>query len=140
MADRYAADAASGDGSRVWRRDGRAMFAGVCAGLAEDLDLPLPVVRMVAVLFWFLPTGLAYVGLALILRRREGARVSPRPGRVAARTAAGTGGRVAAAPTAGDWALLRHRFEMLEPRLGRIEAFVTAPEFELHRDFRRMGD
>ncbi len=136
---------------RVWRQDEGAMAAGVCAGLAEDLDLPLPLVRIVALLFLILPTGLAYLALALLLRRRQ-----PRhPGRTgwtpSYRTAAGQdggrrgGGRSAPMPdrplpVREGWALLRHRFETLEPRLGRIEAFVTAPDFELHRGFRRMGE
>ncbi len=135
--------------ARVWRQDDGAMAAGVCAGLAEDLDLPLPLVRIVALLFLLLPTGLAYLALALLLRRRQPQR---RYGRTASdRAMAGPdasrrGGSRAApvpdrpVPVREGWALLRHRFETLEPRLGRIEAFVTAPDFELHRGFRRMGE
>jgi phage shock protein PspC (stress-responsive transcriptional regulator) len=122
------------------------MVAGICAGLAEDLDLPLPLVRMVALLFLILPTGLAYLALTMLLRRRQprsmswstgGAGVSQRqePSRNRPQSA---GGRPV--PANETWALLRHRFEMLEPRVERIEAFVSAPDFELHRGFRRMGE
>ena len=130
---------------RVWRQDQGAMAAGVCAGLAEDLDLPLPLVRIVALLFLVLPTGLAYLALALLLRRRQPRRFN-RAGRPATDAMrAGQGGRAAPmpdrpAPVREGWALLRHRLETLEPRLSRIEAFVTAPDFELHRGFRRMGE
>lgn len=139
----------SGSHPRVWRQDGGALAAGVCAGLADDLDLPLPLVRIVAVLFLILPTGLAYVALALLLRRRHTGYVPgyadrDRPGRAAgAQDASRRGGRPATdrpVPVREGWALLRHRFDQLEPRLGRIEAFVTAPDFELHRGFRRMGE
>ncbi len=120
---------------RAWRQDGGAMAAGVCAGLAEDLDLPLPLVRLVALLFLILPTGLAYLALALLLRRRPPHHRFSRA--TSSRTAAASDRPV---PVREGWALLRHRFDQLEPRLGRIEAFVTAPDFELHRDFRRMGE
>ncbi len=126
--------------ARLWRHDRGAMLTGVCAGLAEDLDLPLPLVRIVAVIFLVLPTGLAYLALSLLLRRRPvqyGARLgvrsdSPRttrPGRTEA----------PAAPLP-NFALLAHRLEALEPRLKRIEAFVTSSDFELHRGFRRMDE
>ena len=137
---------------RVWRQDQGAMAAGVCAGLAEDLNLPLPLVRIVALLFLVLPTGLAYLALALLLRRRQPQHRFNRAGRPAtdAMTAGQggarrSGGRAAPipdrpVPVREGWALLRHRLETLEPRLSRIEAFVTAPDFELHRGFRRMGE
>lgn len=139
----------SGFPPRVWRQDGGALGAGVCAGLAEDLDLPLPLVRIVAVLFLVLPTGLAYLALALLLRRRQPGQLSGFADRSGAGRGAGgrdagrRGGRPAPdrpVPVREGWALLRHRFEQLEPRLGRIEAFVTAPDFELHRGFRHMGE
>ncbi|MCQ8239317.1 PspC domain-containing protein [Rhizosaccharibacter radicis] len=151
-AGQFAPAEASG---RVWRQDGNAMMAGVCAGLAEDLDLPLPLVRTVAVLFLVLPTGLAYLALALILRRRPlaaaGLRQGFADGRWRTASFRGDGAQAAAAPRGADradgsavmrqdLALLRQRFAMLEPRLGNIEAFVTSRDFELHRDFRRMGD
>lgn len=137
MNDPYADEAQP----RVWRQDRGAMFAGVCSGLADDLDLPLPLVRMVTVLFVFLPTGLAYLALGLLLRRRMPARRTqfrPSMNPTAARPDTGTPSR-APQPAGQSYALLRHRFETLEPRLGRIEAFVTSSDFELHRGFRRMG-
>ncbi len=127
------------DDARLWRRDRGAMLSGVCAGLAEDLDLPLPLVRAVSVIFVVLPTGLAYLALSLLLRRvpvrgpnvgvRVGGRVSARAGTTAARQA-----------PIQKFALLAHRLEALEPRLKRIEAYVTSDEFELHGGFRRMGE
>jgi len=124
---------------RVWRRDDGAMLSGVCAGLAEDLDLPLPLVRVVAVIFLVLPTGLAYLALSLLLRRfpmHDKARWSPSGPAGAPRFS-----RSETSPgLPKNFALLVHRFEALEPRLKRIEAFVTSNDFELRRDFRRMGE
>ena len=129
---------------RAWRQDRGAVVAGVCAGIAEDLDLPLPLIRMVTVLFALLPTGLAYLALALLLRRRPSHR-----GGGAYRDVTGSAGRTSRGPgrsrpaspvpASHGWELLRHRLAMLEPRLKNIEAFVTSSDFELHRGFRRMG-
>ncbi len=128
------------DEARLWRRDRGAMLSGVCAGLAEDLDLPLPLVRAVSLVFVVLPTGLAYLALSLLLRRLP-VRGAPRLG---ARGGVRVGARVgmSAPPTASiqKFALLAHRLEALEPRLKRIEAYVTSDEFELHGGFRRMGE
>ncbi len=133
-----------GPPQRAWRQDQGAIVAGVCAGIAEDLDLPLPLIRMVAVLFAVLPTGLAYLALSLLLRRRPSYRgVGPRRGTRdgAGRMPRDTGRSQPASPALASqsWELLRHRFAMLEPRLKNIEAFVTSSDFELHRGFRRMG-
>ena len=136
MNDPYADEAAL----RVWRQDRGAMFAGVCTGLAEDLDLPLPLVRMVTVLFVFLPTGLAYLALGLLLRRRTPTRRTQlRNAGPASAPRSSSDATSRPQPVGQSYALLRHRFETLEPRLGRIEAFVTSSDFELHRGFRRMG-
>lgn len=126
---------------RFWRQDDGALAAGVCAGLAEDLDLPLPLVRAVTALFLLLPTGLAYLALTLLLRRRRSARQmrwSEFGSAMSSRQDPSQASR--AAPVGQSWALLQHRFETLEPRLKNIEAFVTSSDFELHRGFRRMGE
>ena len=125
---------------RVWRRDHGAVLSGVCAGLAEDLDLPLPLVRLVSVLFLLLPTGLAYLALSMLLRRgpvRRATSASPMRGPMREQMAR-SGRRTE--PVSNEWALLRHRFATLEPRLKRIEAFVTSSDFELDRGFRRMEE
>ncbi len=125
------------DDARLWRRDRGAMLSGVCAGLAEDLDLPLPLVRAVSVIFVILPTGLAYLALSLLLRRLP-VRGIPVRGIPARGARAGT--TAARAAPIHKFALLAHRLEALEPRLKRIEAYVTSDEFELHGGFRRMGE
>ncbi len=128
------------DDARLWRRDRGAMLSGVCAGLAEDLDLPLPLVRAVSMVFIILPTGLAYLALSLLLRRlpmRGMSHVGAQPG---ARVGSQAGTTARRPAPVQKFALLAHRLEALEPRLKRIEAYVTSDEFELHGGFRRMGE
>ncbi|TLU71860.1 PspC domain-containing protein [Lichenicoccus roseus] len=126
---------------RVWRQDRGAMFSGVCSGLAEDLDLPLPLLRLVAIVFLVLPTGLAYLALSLLMRRRP-ARNGRAPAQERSYVGMTGNGRPAPSPlpSGSNLALLAHRFERIEPRLKQIEAFVTSKDFELHRDFRHMGE
>ena len=126
------------DRDRVWRRDHGAMLSGVCSGLAEDLDLPLPLVRAVTLLFLVLPTGLAYLALSMLLRRAP-VRAREVPARQPGHASRAPVHAPVGAP-GQDYALLRHRFETLEPRLKRIEAFVTSSAFELDRGFRQMGE
>ena len=126
---------------RFWRQDKGAVAAGICAGLAEDLDLPLPLIRAVSVIFMILPTGLAYLALAMLLRRRLPPQRSRYESAGQSRNhRQGSGAGVRDQPLSQSWALLQHRFETLEPRLKNIEAFVTSSDFELHRGFRRMGE
>lgn len=129
---------------RVWRRDRSAMVSGVCAGLAEDLDLPLPLVRLVAVLFLILPTGLAYLALSMLLRRgpvqARPVRARAWPADAPAEAPRAASSRISSRALSQEWALLRQRLDTLDPRLKRIEAFITSKEFELDRGFRRMGE
>ena len=128
------------DDARLWRRDRGAMLSGICAGLAEDLDLPLPLVRAVSVIFVILPTGLAYLALSMLLRRLPARGTSQFGARVGAPPGAHGGAATARPMPIQKFALLAHRLEALEPRLKRIEAYVTSDEFELHGGFRRMGE
>ena len=128
------------DDARLWRHDRGAMLSGVCAGLAEDLDLPLPLVRAVSVIFVILPTGLAYLALSLLLRRLPVRGTSPAGARVRAPLGARAGTATARLAPIQRFELLAHRLDALEPRLKRIEAYVTSDEFELHGGFRRMGE
>jgi phage shock protein C len=119
--------------TRLYRDPGQAILAGVCAGLAEYLGVPVLLVRVVTVvgLFTFtLPTLLTYAILALALQRRpadlyadaeeeafwQGVRTEPRR---AARE-------------------LDLSFQRLERRLREVEACVTSEAFKLNRAFRDL--
>src|SRR5215469_6674879 len=56
---------------RLWRDTDRGIIAGVCAGIADYIGVEPIVVRLVAVLclfFFFPPTIVTYVILAIVLK------------------------------------------------------------------------
>jgi phage shock protein C len=125
---------------RIWRANREALAAGICAGLAQDLDLPPTLVRIVCAIFLILPTGLAYLALALLMRQRPQAMYRGFAGsysRMRANPEA-PGAAAAQAPLGAKWAMLRQRLELLEPRIAAAESCVTSREFDLDRKFRHM--
>jgi phage shock protein PspC (stress-responsive transcriptional regulator) len=114
-------------GQRPW-------IAGICAAIAAEFDLPVMVVRCIALMFAVLPTGLTYLLLALLSGRHRGA--------VAAAWESMGGGPSSPPPAAfsRDYGSMRQRFAALESRLASIEAFVSSKDFELYKGFSQMGD
>src|SRR6516162_3820834 len=108
---------------RLWRDTDRGIIAGVCAGIAGYIGVEPIVVRLVAVLglvFFFPPTIVAYVILALVLRPKPPA--------------------LYAGPAPADTLhSLKRKFADLEARLGQMESQVTSGDFDLHRKFRDLG-
>jgi phage shock protein C len=119
---------------RLWRDTGRGILAGVCAGIADYIGVEPIVVRLVAMLaliFFFPPTIVVYVILALVLR--------PKPPALYAspdEEAFWRGIGIAPADTLNS---LKRKFADLEARLGRMESQVTSGDFELHRRFLDLG-
>ena len=65
--------------TRLWRDPDHGVLAGVCAGIANYFGLERIAVRLVFVLglvFFFVPTVLAYVVTALVLPKRPGGGVA----------------------------------------------------------------
>ena len=119
---------------RLWRDPDRGVIAGVCAGIANYIGTEPIVVRLVAVLgliFFFPPTVIAYVILAVVLQPK------PRAFYASAEEEAFWRG-VNTAPT-DTLGALKAKFRDLEDRLGQMEGQVTSGEFELHRKFRDLG-
>jgi len=115
---------------RLWRDTDRGIIAGVCAGIAGYIV----VVRLVAVLglvFFFPPTIVAYVILALVLRPKPPALYAS-PDEEAFWRGVGT----APADTLHS---LKRKFTDLEARLGQMESQVASGDFDLHRKFRDLG-
>jgi len=115
---------------RLWRDPRHAIVLGVCAGLAEYFGVGRTLIRVLALLglvFFTMPTLIAYFVAALLLERRPDdlyaderdarfwrrARVEPR----------GTLAEVAA------------RVRALDERLRAAEAHVTSSAFRLRRQF-----
>jgi len=118
---------------RLWRDTDRGIIAGVCAGIAGYIGVEPIVVRLVAVLglvFFFPPTIVAYVILALVLRPKPPALYAS-PDEEAFWRGVGT----APADTLHS---LKRKFADLEARLGQMESQVASGDFDLHRRFRDL--
>jgi phage shock protein C len=119
--------------NRLYRDPRRGKILGVCAGIADYLGIDPLVVRIVAVIgliFFFLPTIIAYfLAGALIERRPEDLYASGEEARFWRSV------RTEPAQTVRD---LRHRFREIERRLQAMERWVTSREFKLNREFRNL--
>jgi phage shock protein C len=119
---------------RLWRDTDRGILAGVCAGIAGYIGVEPIVVRLVAVLgliFFFPPTIVAYVILAIVLRPKPPALYASHDEEAFWRS-------VGTAP-ADTLHSLKRKFADLEARLGHMESQVASGDFELHRQFRNLG-
>jgi phage shock protein C len=119
---------------RLWRDRERGIVAGVCAGIADYVGIEPIVVRIVAVLgliFFFPPTLIGYVILALALPPKPPSLYGSREEEAFWRS-------VNTAPS-DTFQSLKHKFRDLEDRLAHMEAQVTSGDFELHRKFRDLG-
>jgi len=118
---------------RLWRDTDRGIIAGVCAGIAGYLGVEPIVVRLVAVLglvFFFPPTIVAYVILALVLR--------PKPPTLYASPDEEAFWRGVGTAPADTLHSLKRKFADLEARLGQMESQVASGDFDLHRRFRDL--
>ena len=119
---------------RLWRDRDRGIIAGVCAGIADYVGVEPVVVRLVTVLgliFFFPPTIVAYIILAVALR--------PKPPALYASADEETFWRGVGTAPADTVNSLKRKFADLEARLGYMESQVTSGDFELHRKFRDLG-
>jgi phage shock protein C len=118
---------------RLYRDPDNGLIAGVCAGIAEYAGLPAVQVRLLMILglvFFFVPTLIGYVALALILPAK------PRD-LYRADDEAEFWRQVRTAPQEALFAL-RDRFRGCEERLADLESFVASEEYELRRKFRDL--
>ena len=119
---------------RLWRDTDRGIIAGVCAGIADYIGVEPILVRIVALLglvFFFPPTVIAYLILAVALRPKPPALYAS-PDEEAFWRGVGT------APS-DTLQSLKRKFRDLEDRLGHMESQVASGDFELHRKFRDLG-
>jgi phage shock protein C len=119
---------------RLWRDTDRGILAGVCAGIADYIGIEPIVMRIVAVLglvFFFPPTIVAYIILALVLR--------PKPPALYANPDEEAFWRGVGTAPADTLHSLKRKFADLEARLGQMEGQVVSGDLELHRKFRDLG-
>lgn len=118
---------------RFYRNRDRAMIGGVCAGVADYFGFNLCVMRLLAVIAFFMAmpvTLLVYFATVFLVpsapdesRRehydpefRKALRSSPRQ-------------------TLND---VRRRFQTLDSRLARLERYVTSSRFNLDQEFKKL--
>jgi phage shock protein C len=131
---RHGSPSGAWDQSRIYRNAERGWMAGVCAGIADYVGTEPMVVRLASVLcviFFFVPTIVAYLAFALVLPRR--------PPRLYGSADEETFWRGLRSDPGGVLHTLRERFRSLERRLAGAETVVTSDEFDLRRRFRDIG-
>jgi phage shock protein C len=115
---------------RLYRDPAQGWLLGVCAGIAQYFGITALAVRLVTVLglvFFTLPTVLAYVAAAIVLRPRPAGLYRDRD-----EERFWTRARVEPRATATD---LAARIRALDERLRAAEAYVTSRAFRLRRQF-----
>ena len=118
---------------RLYRDPEHAILAGVCAGIADYLGIERIVIRLtfvLALVFFIVPAGLAYILLAIALPKRP-------PALYRSDEEAAFWRGVATAPD-DTLAALRRRFGDLEGRLREMERQVTSGDADLRRKFRDL--
>lgn len=119
---------------RLYRDTEHRRIAGVCAGIADYFGVERRLVRLAAIVglvFFFVPTFVTYLVLAVLLPKRPARLYASREEEMFWRG-------VSAAPE-DTLKALSHKFAELERRLGLMETGVTSPDFDLRRKFHDIG-
>ncbi|MES2624198.1 MAG: PspC domain-containing protein [Pseudomonadota bacterium] len=145
---------------KLYRNPEEGKLMGVCAGIAEYLEISPFVVRISFLVLFFL-TGfplLFYIGALFVLDKKPQAALSNDAIRTrrAARPAMDRDEEVATFADGADSRRSRNtkeeqfskrrefqycarKFATLQTRLARLEAYVTSSRFKLHREFRDIS-
>jgi phage shock protein C len=123
-----------GNPYRLYRDTEHGILAGVCAGIADYIGARPIVVRLVTVLgliFFFPPTVVTYVVLAIALQ--------PKPPMLYANRDEEAFWRGVSTAPSDTLQSLKRKFRDLEDRLRHMETQIASGDFELHRKFRDLG-
>lgn len=116
---------------RLYLDKDNAIISGVCAGLAEYLDVDTKIVRIIfglGLFFWLPVAVVAYFALAWF--------VDAKPEQEHTGSAAGeTGTRTM--PHRRRFAKMQTRYQKLEERLRALESIVTSRAFQVDRELGR---
>ena len=116
---------------RLYRNPRDGMVFGVCAGLADYMDVAAWKLRIAFIAFaFFFPPGafVIYLMGAFFLRRRPEVRAAP------ADAEEDRFWRAVSGRPSETFHALRHRFRELDARLATMEHVVTSEEFRLARE------
>lgn len=119
----------------LYRDPKRRYIAGICAGIANHLGVPVFWVRLLAVLPLFSPL-LPIMVLAYIIATF---RIPMEPDSLYENPEEQEFLRSVHAAPSATFGELRHRMRGLEHRLRRLEAYVTSPEFTIEQDLREAA-
>ena len=137
---------------RFYRSADQAVLGGVCAGLANHFGLNLRVLRLLAIIAFFVAMPAAVIaylaivylvparaddGYAAAPRRRapRQSRKQRRAARKLAQQEAAESGTAAADEVAAQ---VRSRCQSLEQRLASLEKYITSSRYQLDREFSRL--
>ena len=138
---------------RFYRSADCAVLGGVCAGVAATFGFNLRVLRLLAVIAFFLAmplTVVVYLAIVFLVPARsfsshESVRLDQAPARQCrrerraerkrARHQAKQQSSVAAAEAAAQ---IRSKCQSLEQRLAGLEKYITSPRYQLDSEFRRL--
>ena len=119
---------------RLYRDKKNALFAGVCAGIADYFGFNRKGVRVVFALSFLFPPFIPFVIVSYIVL----AIVLPvKPAELYANNEKAEFWRGVSNAPADVFGALSHRFKALNLRLERMEAFVTSSEFRIDRELGR---
>jgi phage shock protein C len=150
---------------KLYRNKREGKIWGVCAGIADYLEVNVFAVRIAALAMVFMAGGfpfLLYLGAMLVLDPKPDYLydnppvASPKagqPGAAAfasqAQGAQGAGKQDKTAPQSDfdrshfskrrEFQFCAHKFQILHARLARMEAYVTSNRFKLHREFKNIS-
>lgn len=118
---------------RFYRNADKAIFGGVCAGVADYFGFNLRVTRILAIVSFFMAmpmTVLGYIGTVLLVPAKStnsrASVVDPEFRRAV---------RASPQQTMTD---VRRRFQSLDRRLAKLEKYVTSSRYQLDREFRNL--
>ena len=145
---------------KLYRNPAEGKFMGVCAGIAEYLEVSASAVRLCFLVLFFLTfiPIFVYFGAVLVLDKKPAADFSTygkKTRRASMRAAEGEEGvaNFAGETDAGrprdsqedhfskrrEFQYCSRKFAILQTRLARLEAYVTSSRFKLHREFRDIS-
>jgi len=122
---------------RLYQDRKKGLVCGVCAGIAEYFGFDLTVTRVLvafSLVFFFPPTILAYIVLALLLPKKpENLSADYDEARTSLQK------RVRSEPHS-TLDSVRHRSRELDLRVQRLEKYLTSNRFNLDREFESLKD
>ena len=134
-----------------YRSADRAVLGGVCAGIADHFGFNLRVLRLLAIIAFFVAMPMAvivYLAIVFLIPAREAAASYERPAnkertcrkdrrRARKQAREESKARAQAAPSAAA-AVVRDRCRSLDGRLAKLEKYITSSRYQLDQEFKNL--